>query len=199
MLETLAQPATGIVSPRVHNADGTLHHSLRREPSLRRTLGLTGTGLPAFAEYVNRSEEYSHAQVVDWAMGAILLVARDCYDAVGGWDESYFLYSEETDFCLRARDLGFLTRYEPRAVAVHIGAGSGQSARTHSMQIINRVRLYRRRHGRVAALAYLLLTALREAVWIRRGGERHRVAISALFLPSRRPAELGCSDHLIPR
>jgi len=66
------------------------------------------------------------------------------------------------------------------------------------MQIVNRVRLYRRRHGAIASLAYLCLTALREATWIRRGGPRHRAAIAALFRPALRPQELGCSDRLLP-
>ncbi len=42
---------------------------------------------------------------MDWAVGAILLIDADCYRAVGGLDESYFLYSEETDFSLRAQDM----------------------------------------------------------------------------------------------
>jgi GT2 family glycosyltransferase len=198
MLEALKEPRTGIVAPKVLSEDGSVHRSLRREPSLGRTLGLTGTNRPAFAEYLTRPEEYAEPRFVDWALGAALLISRDVYDELGGWDESYFLYSEETDFCLRARDRGILTRYEPGATVMHIGGGSGQSGRTHSMQIVNRVRLYRRRHNEVAAWAYLLLTAAREAVWIRRN-PKSREAFIALFRPSRRPAELGCSDRVIPR
>lgn len=198
MMRALSLPNTGIVCPRVLNADGSLHYSLRREPSLGRTLGLTATRLAAFAEYVNLAEEYESPRIVDWAVGAVLLFSRECYSQVGGWDESYFLYSEETDFCLRARDLGLHTRYEPRATATHVGGLSGQSDRTHTMQIVNRVRLYRRRHGAVASTIYLLLTALREATWIRRGGSRHTAAIRALLVPSRRPAELGCSKTRLP-
>ena len=61
---------------------------------------------------------------MDWAQGAVVLMSRACFDALNGWDESYFLYSEETDLSLRARDLGLLTRYEPGSVAVHIGGAS---------------------------------------------------------------------------
>jgi GT2 family glycosyltransferase len=198
LVDALRQPATGIVTPRVFNGDGSLHYSLRREPSLARTIGLTRTRLAAFSEDVNRAEDYERAQVADWAMGAVLVVSRACFEALEGFDESYFLYSEETDFCLRARDRGLLTRYEPRAGAVHLGGESGQSTKTHVMQIVNRVRLYRRRHGAIASFAYLCLTALREATWIRRGGPRHRAAIAALFQPALRPQELGCSDRLLP-
>ena len=62
-------------------------------------------------------------------------------------DESYFLYSEETDFSLRAKDAGWATVYTPTAGAMHVGGGSGESASTHTMKIVNRVRLYRRRRG----------------------------------------------------
>lgn len=199
LLTALREPGTGITAPRVLYPDGSLHYSLRREPTLARTLGLTGTRLNTFAEYINRSEEYEKPQIVDWALGAVLAISRECFDALGGWDESYFLYSEETDFCLRAGDLGFATRYEPAAVTIHIGGQSGQSVNTHVMQIVNRVRLYRRRHGAVPSSIYMLLTALREATWIRRGGRRHTAAISALMRPSRRPVELGCSEHILPR
>lgn len=198
LIDVLGQPGTGIAAPRVYTGGGALHYSLRREPSLARTLGLTRTKLAVFAEQVNRPAAYATEQVADWAMGAVLAMSRDCFDLLGGWDESYFLYSEETDFCLRAREHGFLTRYEPRAVVVHIGGQSGQSTKTHVMQVVNRVRLYRRRHGTIASTAYLLLVALREARLSGRG-QRHRVAVAALFRPSLRPSELGCSDRLLPK
>ncbi|MFX3745782.1 glycosyltransferase family 2 protein, partial [Streptococcus suis] len=80
-----------------------------------------------------------------WLVGAILLVSRECFDALDGLDESFFLYSEETDFSLRAKEAGWATVYTPRAGAVHVGGGSGESSTTHTMKILNRVRLYRRR------------------------------------------------------
>jgi N-acetylglucosaminyl-diphospho-decaprenol L-rhamnosyltransferase len=199
LTKALRVPGTGIAVPQVHGADGSLEMSLRREPSLLRALGLTATKLAALSEYVTGPAEYHEPRAVDWALGAVLLMSRECYDAVGGWDESYFLYSEETDFCLRARDLGFATRYEPGAVAIHIGAQSGQSKQTHAMQVVNRVRLYRRRHNIIAAWAYFALTILSESTWILRGQPQSRYAIAALLRPKLRPAVLGCSDQLMPR
>jgi GT2 family glycosyltransferase len=199
LLEMLRSPNTGIVAPQIRSEDGSLYRSLRREPTVLRTLGLTSTNLPALAEHIIGAEIYAEPQVVDWALGAVLLISRSCYDDLNGWDESYFLYSEETDFCLRARDRGLLTRYQPDAVATHIGGQSGQSGKTHAMQAVNRVRLYRRRHGLLLSYIYLLMTTLREISWIPRGDSRNRAAVVALLRPSRRPAELGCSDHLIPR
>jgi N-acetylglucosaminyl-diphospho-decaprenol L-rhamnosyltransferase len=190
---------TGIVAPRVLDDGGRLHFSLRREPTLPRALGLTFTRLPALSEYCNRADEYGRPHAVDWALGAILLVARDCFDSLGGWDESYFLYSEETDFSLRAREAGWVTRYEPSAVAVHIGQQSGHNSTIHSMQIVNRVRLYCRRHGRLASLLYLGLAAGSEGYRAVLGIEQSRVALRALVVPSSRPAVLNCSSGLLPR
>ena len=199
LVATMGLPRTGIVAPQIRNTDGRLFPSLRRRPTLGRALGLGRTGLPVFSEYVTRPEDYARPAVVDWALGAVLLVSRECYEALNGWDESYFLYSEETDFSLRARDLGFLTRYEPSAVATHIGGQSGRSEKTHAMQIVNRVRLYRRRHGAPAASAYYALTLASELAWAARGEGNSRATILALAKPSRRPPELGCSSHLLPR
>jgi N-acetylglucosaminyl-diphospho-decaprenol L-rhamnosyltransferase len=198
LLAALDRPGTGIAVPRVHGVDGRLHHSLRREPSILRAVGLNFTGVPALAEYVTRDDEYARPAVVDWALGAVLLMSKECYEAVGGWDESYFLYSEETDLCLRARDLGYLTRYEPAALATHIGGASGRSNATHAMQIVNRVRLFRRRNGVAAAWAYFAVTVLSELSWALRGHRRSWFAITCLTRPARRPPELG-APTLMPR
>jgi N-acetylglucosaminyl-diphospho-decaprenol L-rhamnosyltransferase len=173
---------------------------LRRRPTLLRALGLTRTGIAAFSEYVSKAHEYAYPHVVDWALGAVLLTSRACFDALGGWDESYFLNSEETDLSLRARDLGLLTRYEPRSVAVHIGGQSGRTDKTQAMQIINRVRLYRRRNGRLASWCYYWLIIASQLPWVFRGDSAQaRFVILTLLRPSLRPAELGCSRDLVPR
>jgi len=199
MLRALALPRVGVVAPKILEVDGSVSRSLRREPTLGRASGLGFTRLPAFSEYVTAAAAYQRAHPVDWALGAVLLLRRECYDELGGWDESFFLYSEETDFCLRARDRGWLTRFEPSAVAVHIGGGSGQSDRTHVMQIVNRVRFYVRRRGSVRGWLYWAATIASEATWLARGHRQSRAAIRALLAPRSRPPELGCSAHVLPR
>jgi GT2 family glycosyltransferase len=126
-------------------------------------------------------------------------MSRKCYDTLNGWDETYFLYSEETDLALRARDAGLLTRYEPRAVAVHIGGQSGRTHRTHAMQIVNRVRLYRRRHGALASWCYYWLAVANELSRVPRGHPESWSGALALLRPARRPGELGCSGQRMPR
>jgi N-acetylglucosaminyl-diphospho-decaprenol L-rhamnosyltransferase len=199
MFDVVRKPGVGIVAPRTREADGSLSPTLRRTPTLGRAGGLSFTGLATFAERIEDPHEYESEHEVDWAIGAILLVDRECFDALGGLDESYFLYSEETDFCLRARDLGWATVYTPEAGAMHVGGGSGENATTHTMQMINRIRLYRRRAGTGKAWGYFGLTLLVE---FRRGVLGHRnswTTLGALLRPSTRPPMLGASDAFLPR
>ena len=192
-------PTNGIVAPRMLEADGSLSPSLRRTPSLARAGGLSFTRSPRFAERIEEPEAYQTQHVVDWAVGAVLLISRDCFDAVAGFDESYFLYSEETDFCLRARDKGWMTVYTPAAEVMHVGGGSGESAKTHTMKMVNRVRIYARRHSSVSAWLYFFVVVLTE---VRRGILGHRRSwptVRALVRPSLRPPELGASSSVIPR
>lgn len=199
LLDALRVPGTGIVAPRVLSDHGSLEFSLRREPSLLRALGLGRTRHPALSEYVQEAAAYEHPHAADWVLGAVLMISRHCFDVLGGWDESFFLYSEETDFSLRARDIGLRTWYEPRSVATHVGGGSGRNHQTHAMRAVNRVRLYRRRHGPLASWCFYWLTVASELWWGLRGYPYAHHAARALLRPSIRPRELGCSARLMPR
>jgi N-acetylglucosaminyl-diphospho-decaprenol L-rhamnosyltransferase len=199
LLAALDQPGIGIVAPQVRSEHGGLELSLRREPTILRALGLTKTKLPVFSEYVAQPAAYESPRPVDWATGAVLAMSRSCFDALGGWDESFFLYSEEVDVSLRARDAGLVTWYEPKAVATHIGGQSGRNDTTHTMQIVNRVRLYRRRHRGFASWCYYTLAVVSELSRIPRGHAESRAAVLALLKPARRPSVLRCSDRLVPR
>jgi len=198
LLAALQEPNVGIAVPQLRSPRGTLEFSLRREPNLPRALGLASTRLAVFSECVTKRSDYGRPHAVDWATGAVLAMSRKCYTALDGWDETFFLYSEETDLSLRARDVGWLTWYVPESVAVHIGGGSGRTAITHAMQIVNRVRLYRHRHCSLAAWCYFSLSVISELSRAARGSERSRRAVAALLRPSQRPTELGCSARLMP-
>ena len=194
-----AQTGGGVVAPRVREADGTLSPTLRRGPTMGRVGGLSFTGLPCSPSASKMPRQYETEHEVEWAVGAILLIDPACYAALGGMDESYFLYSEETDFSLRAKDAGWATVYTPAAGAMHVGGGSGESATTHTMKILNRVRLYRRRRGTVRASVYFGLTVLTELRRAVLGHAKSWPTLRALVRPSERPAALGASDSLLPR
>jgi GT2 family glycosyltransferase len=71
----------------------------------------------------------NRAQPVDWVGGASMLVRRKVFDAIGGFDQRYFLYHEETDLCLRAKEAGFSTWYVPESRVMHLGQQSTKAAR----------------------------------------------------------------------
>lgn len=199
MLETLRRPGVGIVGPRVRESDGTLSPTIRRGPTMLRVGGLSFTRLPAFSERVEEPGPYEYEHEVDWLVGAILLVSRECFDALDGLDESFFLYSEETDFSLRAKEAGWATVYTPRPGAVHVGGGSGESSTTHTMKILNRVRLYRRRTDAFRGALYFGMTVLIELRRAALGHDKSWATIRALVRPSLRPPALNAGGSLVPR
>ncbi|THA84316.1 glycosyltransferase family 2 protein [Streptomyces sp. A0592] len=160
----------GISVPLLYEEDGrTLLHSLRRASSVTRALGEAVIGnrragrFPAWSELVTDPAAYERETVADWATGALMALSGECLAACGPWDESFFLYSEETEYCLRAGDMGFVTRLEPSASATHLGGDSQVSPRLWTLLTVNRVRLYRRRHGLAATTAFRAAVLLRES------------------------------------
>jgi glycosyltransferase involved in cell wall biosynthesis len=121
---------------------------------------------------------------VDWATGAVWLVSAECVATIGLLEERYFLYSEETEYMLRAGDAGFAVRYEPEALAVHVGGEQSTSPYLWALSITNRVRMQRELRGRAAAarmwLAVLLNELPRAVVRGAAGGATHRAALRAL-------------------
>ncbi|MEX5631240.1 glycosyltransferase [Parafrankia sp. FMc2] len=189
MLDVLATPGTGVVAPRLLDADGALAHSLRREPSIARAWGEAVLGgragrWPVLGEVVTSPRSYAVQTVADWATGAALLVSRACAAAVGEWDESYFLYSEETDFLLRARDAGFALRYAPDAVGVHLGGESGTAPALWTLLMANRLRLYRARHGAGASVAFTAGILAGELARAAAGRPTSRAAVAGLLTSS---------------
>ena len=134
-------PECAIAAPQLLNADGSIQASARGEPGAwtglfgRNTLltrffpssGVARRNLPA-ADLVASGAE---SAPVDWVMGAAMLVRREPFDLVGGFDERYFLYWEDADLCRRLRERGWSTRYVPPAQVIHSG---GASAKTRSRE-----------------------------------------------------------------
>lgn len=191
MLEVLDAPASalppaGIVVPRILEPDGSLFHSLRRDPSIVRAMGdaVLGRRAGRFArlgEIIADDRAYATTTTAAWAGGAAMLISEACLTACGPWDESFFLYSEETEFALRARDRGFATRLAPRAAVTHIGGESATSERLWALLTVNRVRLYRRRHSRASTLLYWGAVLLRESLRAALGRRTNRRAVAALL------------------
>ncbi|MET1134261.1 MAG: glycosyltransferase family 2 protein [Aeromicrobium sp.] len=190
-------PGVGVSVPRLVDGHGVLVPSMRREPTLVRAvadavLGASRAGsIATLGEMVTDAAAYERAQVTDWAEGSTQLISAECWRRCGPWDESYFLYSEETDFHLRVQDHGLATRYEPKAMAVHLGGQSTTSPRLWSMLVANRVRLFGRRNGTVRSAAYWTALLLREASRAVLGRKTSRQAVRTLLSPAALRAPRG--------
>ena len=204
MQAALSDPAVGIVVPQTRNYSGELSHNQRRDPSLSRALGSAVLGAERVSRWSTLSETVSDPAAylrptdIDWGVGAVMMVSRKCINAVGRWDESFFLYSEETDYCQRVRQHGLRVRYEPAAVVFHEGGGGVGDKRLRSMMTVNKVRLYGRQHSRPATFAFLVASFLYEGTRGIGGSAAARAAAVALVRPSRRPPELKCCDSFLP-
>ena len=197
LLGALRAPGVGIAVPQLVDGEGRLVESMRREPTVLRAfadaiLGARAAGsLVRLGETVSDPRAYQRLQPTDWAEGSTQLISAECWTASGPWDESFFLYSEETEFNLRARDRGFATLFVPTAHAVHLAGGSGVSDGLWTMQVLNRIRLFRRRNGPVATALFWFATLIREATRAALGRGNSRAATQALLQPRRLRATPG--------
>jgi len=174
----------GVVVPRLRDLEGDVALSLRRAPRIHRALGeavLGGhlAGRRGWGELVVDPAAYGQPHAVEWAAGAAWLLSAECLRETGLWDESFILYSEETDFALRARDRGFVVWFEPAAEAVHAGGERMTSPALYSLMTLNRVRAFRKRHRRSAA-AFRMALLLGELARSLRTSPVHRAAVRAL-------------------
>ncbi len=77
---------------------------------------------------VVRPTSLSVTSPVDWVSGGAFLVKRSVFDAVGGFDEDFFLYWEDVDLCRRVREKGYPVLMSPKAKVTHIRGGSNLSS-----------------------------------------------------------------------
>lgn len=186
----------GIAVPRLVNPDGSLQPSLRREPTVRGALAEAVVGgelagrIGRLGELITDPDVYERPGQAAWATGAAMLIAAEPLRALGPWDESFLLYSEETEYALRAADRGWRLWYEPAAVMEHIGGDSGHDPTLAALLVVNKVRLFRMRHGAAAWAAYFTATMLGLAARALAGRATARTALVALTRPSRRLREL---------
>ena len=132
----VGDPACVALGPRILDPDGATQGSARGDPSmLAGVLGRTGAltrvlpGLQKVARQVVWPEALppgGTSIAVDWLSGACLLVRRDAFEAVGGFDPAFFLYWEDADLCRRLRARGGTIRYVPGVSVRHV---VGQSSR----------------------------------------------------------------------
>ena len=118
-------PDLGIIGPRLLNPDGSLQRTFHRFPELliplyRRTpIGRLPWGKRSIEHYFMQDADPERIQEVDGIFGAAMLIRKAALDAVGGFDERFFMYYEDTDICRRAWEKGWRVAYAPVATFVH--------------------------------------------------------------------------------
>lgn len=132
LVEFLCDPnneRAGAVGPQLRNADGTLQVSCWKFPSPARSwmesLGIARVlgAHPRWGDYYRWAHDQTRR--VDFVIGACLLVRREVYQEVGGFDPEFFLYAEESDWQRRMHAAGWEVAFLPDARATHLGGASG--------------------------------------------------------------------------
>ena len=159
-------PRVGVVGPRLLNTNGSLQASCFHFPTpLHVFLELSNLGsvvrhVPLVRQWYLRSWTHDRARQVPWILGAALAVRRTAFAQVGGFDESFFMYSEEVDFCFRLRQSGWATHFAPVAGVMHVGGASTvqQRAAMTIRLFQSNVAFYRRHyaHWRLVLLKLLV-------------------------------------------
>ncbi|MEO3853621.1 glycosyltransferase family 2 protein [Acrocarpospora sp. B8E8] len=192
LVRALERPGVGVTVPKMVNPDGSLQPSLRRMPTIGRAAieaiigGSLAGRIGRLGELITDPREYENAGPVVWATGAAMLISVPAIRAIGPWDESFLLYSEETEFALRAADLGWTHWYEPEALIEHIGGDSGVNPALAALLLVNKVKLFRRRRGWLAGAVYYLVVLLGESVRALAGRKISKTSVTWLLRPSRR-------------
>jgi len=150
-----AHPRVGALGPQLLNPDGSIQSSRRRFPTLA-TAFLESTILQLWfpdnavlRRYYVLDRPDDTVQEVDWVVGAAILIRREAWDQVGPLDEGFFMYSEELDWCRRARERGWQVIYLPTAQVVHYGAQSSEQVKPfqHIQFQRSKIRYFRKHHG----------------------------------------------------
>ena len=161
-------PTVGIAGSSFENADGSLWPIGFKFPSLLSEIedGFRLGPITALLSQWTVPQTLSQtAQPIDWLPGASLIIRRQVFEAIGLMDEEYFLYYEETDFCLQAKRASWPCWYVPESRVMHIaGQSTGVTVRDQrpprrpSYVFLSRRRFFVKNYG-------WLYTALADTCW----------------------------------
>lgn len=129
LLEYLRNNSTvGVISPKITFEDGRYQLSCGNLPSLvtefldKVKYKLDNHYHFLLSQFYNR--QYSKIREVGWVTGACLMIRRDLFEAIGGFDENFFMYFEDKDLCKRVKELGYEVIYYPTTTIIHLLGGS---------------------------------------------------------------------------
>jgi GT2 family glycosyltransferase len=177
LLEAGAEKSVGCIAPQLLLPDGSTQHSLHSLPTIPFTVALN-LGLHRLsARLADRMlldglHDVARPRDVPWAIGAFLLLRREAFDAVGGFDDGQWMYAEDLDLGWRLQAAGWRTRYEPSARVRHTSGAATELAfgddRTRRFTVETyKVIARRRRRARARATAAVnVLGAAARVAWM---------------------------------
>jgi N-acetylglucosaminyl-diphospho-decaprenol L-rhamnosyltransferase len=120
-----SRPAWALVGPRIFTAEGVVYPSVRRFPSFLDAAGHALFGLFSpenrFTKRYNPGAPQGAGVVeADWISGSCFLARRTALEELGGFDEAYFMYLEDTDLCWRAHQAGWGIGFTGGAGVTHV-------------------------------------------------------------------------------
>jgi N-acetylglucosaminyl-diphospho-decaprenol L-rhamnosyltransferase len=145
-------PEAGVVGPRLLHPDGSLQRSVRGFPTPWRIatewffLRKLAPRSRMFNAFHGGPADHESVYEAEWLGGACLLVRRAALDEVGGFDEGFFLFSEEVDWCYRFRQAGWKVLFYPGAEVVHV-IGASHDPHRYSELGLSLLRFLRKHAG----------------------------------------------------
>lgn len=184
-------PGAAIVGPRLLNPNGTLQPSCYPLPTplhvflQESTLARLISGIPILRDRYARTWNHAQDRLVPWVLGAALAIRRQAFDAVGGFDTSFFVYAEEIDLCYRLRKAGWQTHFTPRTNIIHYGGASTRQQREEmtAQFFFSMVHFYRQHYSKsrliqlfIVMKSIVLARLLRDSIRLRLAREKREHA-----------------------
>lgn len=166
-----SQPEAGIAGSYIHGPDGEPHVTAFRFPTILGELEGSvrlGPVTRLLKNYVVPVGIPDRTRAVDWLAGASMMIRREVIEQVGGFDETFFLYFEETDLCRRAGMAGWKTVYVPGSSVSHIGSvstGMKQWQRIPGYWLDSRRYYFVKNHGAMYFVFATLSRILGQLIW----------------------------------
>ncbi|MEX0984174.1 MAG: glycosyltransferase family 2 protein [Actinomycetota bacterium] len=175
-----SHPRAGIVGPMIRDPAGVVYPSGRTFPSVLDAAGHAflapfSRANPFTRRYEMDGWDRTTERSVDWVSGCCMLIPREAFDAVGGFDEAFPLYAEELDVATRLHDAGWSVVFTPEVEVLHqIGVSTGGVRRPHRLVVMHSTSMYRyyakHRAGGwrrlTLPLAWMVLRSRAEIAWL---------------------------------
>lgn len=167
----IAHPKAGFAGSFVYGEDGLPHQTAFRFPSAAgefETAARTGVFSRLLKNSIVALPVPDRATQIDWTAGASLMLRAEMIRQIGGFDETFFLYYEETELCHRAARAGWQCWFVPESRIMHLGSvstGMKRWSRTPGYWFDSRRYYFTKTHGAAYALAATLARVAGQTIW----------------------------------